>query len=551
MSREVVRVTSYIKLAPHEFAANYLFAANGLTPFFAADSQVKAGGGSQRSEFLDLGERWTVTLYYQDSNVVYPGSRLPTGTEWRLDEMREFRLKIKRHREEDPVGQQSFNAHITPRWQGMQVEKRDGTIIEYSVPDQIHEAINVNVKGSNIEFERYTHLLQSAAIAVGIRGEYFGQPHEFSNIQDAERCVRIHEDASGPVHARDGPIASMGHLLESDRQGYRKVVQNDDDDHGRNLPGYYHTVTLGPRRIRDAFPDHSLPKEIKHYYAREALSQGEDSPLAHPKVGASYQVSRWDEKLGVTPEDLTKLEHELDQTVLSILADAGIDVAPSHGSGPFVPDAYFDAETTEDGPNPIGLDLTHVRSTQESVVIRHLADGLSPVQWESIQTLVTDGGVVSPADIADEHGRHVESVRRALRGIDDLVIREYAKVSLRSTYVAELVHDAVQEAEDAVRRAAETGAKAIRAAEQGMGETMSVFIAWAARHGVDVDDAVGRRDARMKLRFGEPGKETRRAIREGFGIWKDAGLPTERFRMAQIQFSNGGIADAWRYLKPG
>ncbi|WP_336344789.1 DUF7845 domain-containing protein [Halalkalicoccus ordinarius] len=544
-------MTGYVEPVPHEFAANYLFDANGLAPFFAADSQVKAGGGSQCSEFYDRGERWTVTLYYQDSNIVHPGSQLLTGTEWRLEEMREFRLKVKRHEEEDPVGQQSFNAHITPRWQGMKVEKRDGTVSSYSVPDGIREAVNVKVQGSNIDFSRYLQLLQSAALAVGIRADYFEEPHEYSNVQDAERYVRVHEDASGPVHARDGPIASMGHLLESDRQGYRKVVQNDDDDHGRNLPGYYHTVTLGPRRIREAFPDHSLPKEIKHYYAREALSQGDDSPLAHPKIGASYQVNRWDEKLGVTSEELNQLEHELDQTVLSVLADAGLDVAPLRGTGPFVRDTYFEVETTEDGPDPIGLDLTHIRSTQESVVIRYLVDGLGPVQWESLQTLVTDGGEVSPANIADEHDRHVESVRRALRGIEDLVVREYAKVSLRSTYVAELVHDAVQEAEEAVKRAAETGAKAIRVAEQGMEETMSVFIAWAARHGIDVDDALSRREARMKLRVGEPGRETRRAIKEGFRIWKEAGLPEERFRMAKIRFRDGGLSDAWRYLNPG
>jgi hypothetical protein len=546
----VVGVTGFVEPAPHEFAANYLFDADGLAPFFAADSQVKAGGGSQRAEFHNLGERWTVTLYYQDSNVIHPGSRLPTGTEWRLDEMREFRLKVKRHGEEDPVGQQSFNAHITPRWQGMQIEKGDGTVSEYSVPDGIHEAVNVKIQGSNIDFHRYLKLLHSAVSAIGIRENYFEEPHEYSNVQDAERYVRVHEDASGPVHAREGPIASMGHLLESDRQGYRKVVQNDEDGHGRNLPGYYHTVTLGPRRIREAFPDHALPKEVKHYYAREALSQG-DSPLAHPKIGASYQVSRWDEKLGVTPEELNQLERELDQTVLSVLADAGLDIAPSQGSGPFVQDAYFQVETTEDGPEPIGLDLTHIRSTQESVVIRHLAGGLSPVQWESLQTLVTDGGVVSPADIADEHGRHVESVRRALRGIEDLVVHEYAEVSLRSSHVAELVHDAVQDAQEAVKRAAETGAKAIRAAEQGMEETMSVFIAWAARHGIDVDDALSRREARMKLRVGEPGMETRQAIKEGFRIWKEAGLPEERFRMARVRFRDGGLSDAWRYLNPG
>ena len=134
-------------------------------------------------------------------------------------------------------------------------------------------------------------------------------------------------------------------------------------------------------------------------------------------------------------------------------------------------------------PPTLALGRDRSLAVAHGTVIRHPVDGFSPVQWESLQTLVTDGGEVSPADIADEHSRHVESVRRALRGIEDLVVREYAKVSLRSNYVAELVHDAVQEAEEAVKRAAETGAKAIRVAEQGMEETMSVFIAWAARAG--------------------------------------------------------------------
>lgn len=122
---------------------------------------------------------------------------------------------------------------------------------------------------------------------------------------------------------------------------------------------------------------------------------------------------------------------------------------------------------------------------------------------------------------------------------------------VRSSYVAELVHDAVQEAEDAVKRAAETGAKAIRAAEQGMGASMSVFIAWATRHDVDVDDALNQRDARMKLRFDETGQEARRAIWEGFRIWKEAGMPPERYRIVQIRFGNDDIADAWRYLNTG
>lgn len=47
--------------------------------------------------FIDDGEEWVVKLYYQDSGIVHPGSETLTGTDWRLNEMREFRLSVQRH----------------------------------------------------------------------------------------------------------------------------------------------------------------------------------------------------------------------------------------------------------------------------------------------------------------------------------------------------------------------------------------------------------------------------------------------------------------------
>lgn len=79
-----------------------------------------------------------------------------------------------------------------------------------------------------------------------------------------------------------------------------------------------------------------------------------------------------------------------------------------------------------------------------------------------------------------------------------------------------------------------------------MSETMSSFLAWASRHGVDVEDA---REARMQLRLGPEVESPRRALREGFDVWKDAGLPEERYRTAQVRFSDGSFADAWRWLR--
>ncbi|OLZ42012.1 hypothetical protein A6E15_13940 [Natrinema saccharevitans] len=513
-----------IETAPHEFAAHFLFDEYGLDPFFACDRRIKDGDGSQRAEFEFAGESWQVTLSYRDSGLEHPGEQLPTGTDFRLAEMREFDLSVESS--EDFVGERSFHAHIAPRWQGMRSEGGN----EISVPDDLDEGVNLHVQGSNIEFDRYHPLIQHAARAVGINSRYFDELHDFSTILDAERYVRIDKNESGPVHARDGPIAQLGHLLENDRTGRRKLVQYDSDENARDRPGYYHTATLGPRRVREAFPSHELPKEVKHYYAQQAVSLDNSRSIAHPKVGVSYQRSFWKEQLDASPADIERLNRELEETLLSVLAEAGLPLRS--GAGTYVDDAYFVADDSDRDRDIIELDFTQIKHRQESVVIKHLADGIAPTAWESLEVLVTDGGEVSPQDIADETGRHPGSVRRALNRIPELVEREYGRVSLRSKYIADLVHDAVKEAKEATRRAAEAGAKAIEAAERGLDQSTSAFIAWAAKHDIDVRDRDGEE---LRLEFGVV-DDIKRKIREGYELWTAADMPEDRYRMAKIQY---------------
>lgn len=530
-----------VETAPHEFSANYVFDDYGLTPFFACDRQVKDGEGSVTATFNAHGETWTARLYYQDSGIVHPGPTNPQGTTFAIENLREYRIAVEA--EDDPTGQKSLNLHLAPRWQGMEVENSKGETSEFSVPDAITEAVNVKVSGSNIPFHHYHELLAGAFGAVGVNRHYFARPHETSNVRDAEMYVRLHRDESGPVHAREGPIAQLGHLLESDRDGYRKVVQNDRDEAGRQLAGYYHTVTLGSDRIRSAFPKHELPKEMKHYYAREANSKDADDALAHPKLGASYQVNRWDETLGVGADDLAQLEDELTSAVLSLLAESGIETNPELGA-PFVEDPYFAGEATDYEDDPVqSLDLTELESHQENVVIQHLADGFSPVEWESLETLVTDGGNVSPANIADQNGRHVDSVRKALGRIPELVEHSYGEVSLRSDYIAEMVSDAVNEARDAVRRAVDAGAKARLAAERGHDFETSALMAFCAKHGIDVN---GKHDARLRLRMARENVSTKLQRLER--LWTDSGRESERLREARLLFEDGSAATVWRHL---
>jgi len=331
----------------------------------------------------------------------------------------------------------------------------------------------------------------------------------------------------------------MGHLLKNDREGYRKVVQNDSDDYGRKAPGYYHTVTLGPNRVQEAFPSHRAPVEVKHYRARESLAIDEDNPLRHPKVGVSYQVSRWDSSISV--DDLYDLENELDRTLHAVLSDADIEQHPGTSGGPFVEDAYFDADIGEFEAPP-ELNLSQIRNEQENIVVRELTDkgGFSPVEMEALDTLISDGGRVSPAVIAENHGRHVGSVRPALRRMEDVFDREYGEVSLRSPYIAEMVQSAVQQMRSASQKLADVTGKALLDAERGVKSAAGALRAWCAKHDVEVDS---RGEAIKKIRLGEvprSGRDglhtVRRQLENRAGHWVDAGRDLEKFNKACVSW---------------
>ena len=531
----------------HEFSANLNFNTHGLKPWFAADSLVKQGGGSVKRRGVDLdsldADAAAVKLYYQESAIQPPeGGTTLAGTSVEQETIREFRISVEAM---DGLGERKANFHIRPRWANLEAEKDDGTSVEISVPKSLAnehtDALNVKANGSNIPFGDYHQLLVDAADALGISKRYFAEYHQqTSNIQDAARYLRIHTDESGPIHSRTGPLTQLAHVMENDRTGYRKLVQNDDDKRGRTKPGFYHTCTLGEERIRDVWPNHGLPKEIKHYYKDDYHQRNKSDPLHHPKLEAAYQVSRWDGTLRYDDDAIQQLNRELDECLYSVLAEAGIDLRGGDNS-PYLADHYFSGENALTDASIVSLNLSQIYHEQEAVVYKHLVGGggLSPIEQEALGTLVTDGGTVSPQNIAAAHERHIDAVYRALSRMDDLVEREYGRVSLKSTYVSELVHDAIQQAETAVERATHATAEALEAAERGLDERTSAFIAWAEKHGVNRRklgdsatislgeiDADSRRSARRKVKD---------IIREGYQLWEAMNKDPIEYRTATVR----------------
>jgi hypothetical protein len=282
-------------------------------------------------------------------------------------------------------------------------------------------------------------------------------------------------------------------------------------------------------------PSHELPVECKHYYAREAGSKPDSDPLAHPKLEVAYQQSRWHESLDATHEALSQLDTELTQWLYSILNDADLDLRA--GGKTYVPDAYFDAENHSTTSGVVDLDITEVRHEQESVVYRHLADGMAPTDRDCLQTLVSDGGNVSPSDLADETGRHRDTIYESLQRLEDLVEHTYNEVSLKSQYISELVSDALTQARDGLS----TAGKAVHSENRGLDQTTSAFVAWQEKHGVNYDNT----DEGLHFELGdvEDPDEIRRRLREGYELWCDTNRDPVAFRRgtyaAQVEHQVG------------
>jgi hypothetical protein len=530
----------FIEPQCHEFKAQYNFDA-GLNAIFAADRRIKDGEGSVQAQFSAFGEVWSVTLSYTDSNglLAPEGNETPHGTEWKIDNIREYELKVAAVEGDDAAGQKSFYSRLRPRWHKMRTQDSKGNIRVMSVP--FDEGYNLNVQGSNIDFLHYQQLIKQAFLAVGISPSYFDSEarHESSTLSQAELYVRVNEQSSGPVHARDGPLARLGHLLEHDRGGRRRIEQADVTETGEKCPGFRHQAGIDEKRVREIWPKHQLPKQFKHYKVREATSVS--GVLSHPKVGCIFYPKLFRDrsnKWGVSQSDIQQLYQELESGLLSILHDAGLDVTSGEQ---FVADDYFCADTSERSVNVVNLPLEEIKHDQQSVVIKHLSEGLSPIQEQTLETLVTDGGKVAPKDIADDGNFHHDSIYRCLDTMDDLIEREYGSVSLRSTHVADLVHTAVREAKERTREAVKAGAHALEAAERGLDQSTQAFLAWASRYidgYEDTDDGVKITVGTMEKTFEdrhEAKRRIRKLLRDGLEKWQAMGKDEIQWRLGTVE----------------
>lgn len=473
-------VIETIRPQTHELDTHLIFTEHGLDPFYWLDSVRKDYDGWETDGKPTTTMRHDGHTYHLCYDYDTSGLDPWKHESYQLETVPEFRIYFTRddelysgERADEKEARNGAGGTMTfrPRWPGL---TSDGE--EVSVPDLGGPYIDVEIQQSNHYPTELPELLRRAAQAFGGNPRYFETPHDTSNVQDLAVYVRLTREVSGRVHAPDGPIARMHSLLEGDRSGYRKHVENHT-----KLPGYYVTTTLTPDRHAELIRGHRLPIEAKHYYPQQPQQFGPDDALYYPKVEVSYQVSQSDDTLFW--DDVEKAHRELSETLLNLLDWSDVSINPGGGSGrPYVSDAYFDADAARrwnlklvDDPTP------EIESEQKARVMRLWGDMLDSDR-QVVEHLLTDGGATSPADAADATGLSYRTIRRVIDRLEGVVEHSYGDIQIQSKRIQNELLERVRAAGENFKKGVE--AAVIEAADAGADRSRS---AWkAAKHRFDV-----------------------------------------------------------------
>ncbi|KZN23908.1 hypothetical protein A4G99_13845 [Haladaptatus sp. R4] len=524
-SVEDIDRTYFIRSQWHEFKA-YVKYDVGLGIYYGLNSLQKEhdfrDDGALKAEFGvpdDIAEttgreRWELEFSFSDSKL-----KPWRDSSFRIENVREYSVKmhpagVENHR--DALRKASFN--VRPRWPNL--ESEDG----YRDPSNPHDLLGIDVEytGSNIDPRVYPKLFyQAMGVLQGQQGKKWSNPtyipyddvrpeniHHSSNITDGELYVRLDKDLTGPLYAIDGPIHRISMLLADERRGYAKSIRDD-----RECEGYYHVATIDHERAGELLGGHVLGKEFKHYHVRNPDAVEGDATLEHPKFGVALQNSVTDRT--VYWDDLRRVETELDEALLNALDWTDIPIRPD--GQVYVEDDVFEVTGERRFRNLVPNRLPSIQQEQHDDVMR-VVPNLAPTDVEIAEELLTDGGQIAPKNLAEDLGRHIDTVYTSLKRLGSIVVHEYGDVRLRSKNVAQEILKYLRGAKESFQVSMSEAADRLVQAEKVV-DGDSAFARWRETYGVEFDDREGEPDELTMKYTPESKDEVRRILRTGANRW--------------------------------
>ncbi|KAA9411231.1 MarR family transcriptional regulator [Haloarcula hispanica] len=407
------------------------------------DSLIKEWGdrweteGKPTRDIEFNGETWATCFDYSES-----GLDAWDNPEFQIQNVREFQFYFVAKNSPTYEGKRADRDKrvkggtitVRPRWPNLTSDGKPVSVPDYGAP-----YVDVQVQASNLPHEEYLTLVKRVMDAYGIAARYFDQPHPDSHIDDLAYYVRLYRENSGPLHAADGPIARAHTLIQGDRTGYRKHVEDNT-----KLPGYYVTATVEDEKAGELVRGHTLGKELKHYYPNEPQQYESDEAPYHPKFEVSYQTSRTEET--VRWDDLDDARRELEETILNCLDWCGI--ATSADSSVFVEfDPFWNVRDTTEARKFVKCPLPEIEDEQEHRVMKLWGD-MTTADRDVTEMLLTDGGTVSPKEAAEKTGHTYRTIRTVIDRLEGLIRHTYGEMELASKKIQQELLKRVRAAGD-------------------------------------------------------------------------------------------------------
>ena len=544
----------HVATAPHEMKAT-LWYPGTLAPYWALSGAMLGPPfeGSDAFEFTlptaDGGrpETWEFDVYYQQGKIK-PADRFDLDAsagmyEWRLVGRGD--------------GHRKATFHVRPRFAGMKhVDTGDPIKTPWvqlwpsldDDPDADVEGVDVVADGSNVEPDLSPRILVDVVDGiVAEAGRRWQKRHldptridgDHSNISVFERYVRLNRDMAKKLTHKGGYFWRLMYHLAGEA-GTKMEYRVDNT----KIVGYNHRVLL-PREAIKRLPGQKYGKQLKVYQPEHVRKKDPDDPLFSPKFGALFKKGRNDEnsirlnRSSVAWNHRDTLTDELEATIINTLEHAGV---PTDSRVAFVADDHFQAVTT-DRPVEIHRDVTpELEAEQEAVLVRTFRD-LTDADLDVLEQIVADGGRAHYTDVAEDTGRGVSTIYRALDRMDGLLESDNGFVRARSQKVVDELRELLAVTDDQVMAAAKAAGRMLEIDDRHLERTGAAFQKWLARYaGELIEDDTGKVRLKVdsilsRIRSGSA-PYLGDVLAEGREAWARLGRDPVEYRQAVVEYTS-------------
>jgi hypothetical protein len=519
----------------HRLAANLLFDAHGLSPYWGL---VSVFDPDLEGETVVAGEEYAIeTASYWQGKLADPSGDVDGG-------LYEYKLGLW---STDETGDKGADLTFRPGFPNAE-HVDTGEEIE-GIPSDCPESVRVQVEATNLSKLELYGLVQALADTIDLNPAYFAPDavHEWSSIYGLETYLRIERAmAEHQLVGAGGIFEEIARFSSGD--GSKGEWKWDHE----KTKGHYEAVALDPAAWSRLLDDHSMAKRIKCYQPKHPRQNGQDDdPLYHHKLEAQYWAG-YSSSESLDWHSYWDHVEELRETTLNVVNWAGISVRPD---GPFVADSYFEPEVADEPVEIVSNPIPELTEQQQLTTREQLLDPETTEGEFEVLRAMTDGGKqLHHSEAAECSGTSTSTVYRAVEQFDGILEVQNGTVQFVDDVVRSEVQGIVERLESAKDSALEAIRRTVdRATPLSAGDRSepSALEQWMNRHGIIPQETYDG----LELRLDRPVSRHKleKILRAGRQAAEHSPTLTEHFENATIDWQDrdGDWHGNWQLVVDG